>query len=34
VNWFWVDLDTGTKDKITDLSASEFATDLDFIDGP
>ena len=30
-DWFWANLDTGVKDKITDLSASEFALDLDFI---
>lgn len=30
-DWFWANLDTGVKDKITDLSANEFATDIDFI---
>jgi hypothetical protein len=28
---FWANLDSGTRDKVTDLSASEFASDLDFI---
>jgi hypothetical protein len=30
-DWFFANLDSGVKDKITDLSASEFANDLDFI---
>jgi hypothetical protein len=30
-DWFFANLDTGILDKITDLSASEFAEDLDFI---
>lgn len=30
-DWFFANLDTGIKDKITDLSATEFAEDLDFI---
>jgi len=33
-DWFFANLDSGVKDKITDLSASEFAVDLDFILGP
>ncbi len=34
-DWFFADLiGTGTKDKITDLSATEFANDLNFIYGP
>jgi len=32
-DWFFANLDAGVKDKITDLSAQEFANDLDFI-GP
>ncbi len=30
-DWFWANIDAGVKDRITDLGASEFATDLDFI---
>ena len=31
-DWFWANcVGTGVLDKITDLSASEFANDLDFI---
>ena len=32
-DWFFANLDAGVKDKTTDLSADEFANDLDFI-GP
>jgi len=32
-DWFFANLDAGVRDKITDLSAGEFANDLDFI-GP
>jgi hypothetical protein len=33
-DWFFANLiGTGTKDKITDLSATEFANDLSFIYG-
>jgi Ca2+-binding RTX toxin-like protein len=32
-DWFFANLDAVSQDKITDLSASEFAADLDFIDG-
>ena len=30
-DWFFANLDGGIKDKITDLSSAEFASDLDFI---
>ena len=31
-DWFWANTDgSGVRDKVTDLSASEFASDLDFI---
>jgi hypothetical protein len=30
-DWFFANLDSGILDKITDLSAAEFAEDLDFI---
>ena len=30
-DWFRANLDVGVKDKSSDLSASEFAHDLDFI---
>jgi Ca2+-binding RTX toxin-like protein len=33
-DWFFANLDNGVLDKITDLHASEFADDLDFIAGP
>ena len=37
-DWFLFNVDgdgdTKKKDKVTDLSASEFATDIDFITGP
>ena len=34
-DWFFANiLGTGIKDKITDLSAAEFANDLTFIQGP
>jgi hypothetical protein len=33
LDWFLANLDTGVRDRITDLSAAEFANDLDFI-GP
>jgi len=32
-DWFWANLDAGVKDRITDLSAGEFPSDLDFILG-
>jgi hypothetical protein len=31
LDWFFANVDFGVKDKITDLSAKEFANDLDFI---
>lgn len=31
MDWFWANLDTGVKDKITDLNANAFAADLDFL---
>ena len=34
-DWFFANLTgTGVKDKVTDLSAAEFANDLTFIQGP
>jgi autotransporter-associated beta strand protein/parallel beta-helix repeat protein len=30
-DWFFANLDAGTRDKLTDLAAAEFASDLDFI---
>jgi Ca2+-binding RTX toxin-like protein len=35
-DWFIfnADGDGGAKDKVTDLNANEFASDLDFINGP
>jgi Ca2+-binding RTX toxin-like protein len=33
-DWFLLNLDGEVKDKVTDLSAEEFANDLDFIGGP
>jgi hypothetical protein len=33
-DWFFANLDSGVLDRITDLSAAEFAADLDFIQGP
>lgn len=37
IDWFLLNLDgdgsSGIKDKVTDLSAAEFANDLDFING-
>ena len=36
LDWFLFnqDGDGGAKDKVTDLSAQEFASDMDFITGP
>ena len=31
LDWFFANLDTGVKDKITDLGAAEFAQDVAFI---
>jgi hypothetical protein len=31
LDWFFANLDSGVLDKITDLSAKEFADDLAFI---
>ena len=35
-DWFLlnIDGDGGARDKVTDLHATEFASDLDFINGP
>ena len=33
-DWFFANLDTGVRDRITDLGAREFANDIDFIVGP
>lgn len=33
-DWFFANLDGGVRDRITDLSAQEFAEDLDFINHP
>ncbi|MBC7965167.1 MAG: tandem-95 repeat protein, partial [Fuerstia sp.] len=34
LDWFFANFDGGISDKITDLHASEFADDIDFINGP
>ena len=33
-DWFFANLDAGVRDRITDLSAAEFADDVDFIAMP
>ena len=32
-DWFFANLDSGVRDRITDLSSNEFADDIDFING-